>query len=197
MATPTISALYRRIGPGVLINLVAPIVVFELIKSTIDNDTLSLAIGAAVPLLWTIGRLVVARTVDPIGVAAIALYGLGLVVVWLTGGSAIGLELRDAAPTGLIGLACLGSALIRRPIIVPLLRLAGREVTMDVRSATMITALFGVTLVTHAAALTALALSLSVSTYVAVHQVVGLSIVAVGVAGIWWFRHRTTSTPAA
>lgn len=197
MATPTISALYRRIGPGVLINLVAPIIVFELIRSTIDNDTLSLAIGAAVPLLWTVGRLVIARTVDPIGVAGIALYGLGLVVVWLTGGSAIGLELRDAAPTGLIGLACLGSALIRRPIIVPLLRLAGRRVIMDARSATMITSLFGVTLVTHAAALTALALSLSVSTYVAVHQVVGLSIVAVGVAGIWWLRRRTTGTPAA
>lgn len=196
MATPTISALYRRIGPAVLINLVAPILVFELIKSTIDNDTLSLAIGAAAPLLWTLGRFVVARVIDPIGVGGIALYGAGLVVVWLTGGSPLGLELRDAGPTGLIGLALLSSAIVGRPLIVPLLRLIGRRVTMDRHSATVVTTLFGATLVTHAAALTVLALSTSVGTYVAVHQVVGLSIVAAGVAGIWWYRKRVNVTPA-
>jgi hypothetical protein len=186
-----IPALFRKIGPGVLINLVAPIVVFELIKSTLDNDTLSLAIGAAVPLLWTLGRFLATRVVDPIGVAGIGLYGAGLVVVWLTGGSALGLELRDAGPTGLIGLACLGSVVVRRPLIVPLLRLVGRTVTMDRHSATVVTGLFGATLVAHAAALTVLALSLSVGSYVAVHQLVGLSVVAVGVAGIWWYRRRT------
>ncbi|HEY1572144.1 MAG TPA: VC0807 family protein [Pseudonocardiaceae bacterium] len=196
VGTPTITALYRRIGPALLISIVAPIVVFELIRSTVDNDTLSLAIGAAVPLLWTLGRLVVARVVDPIGVAALVLYGVGLLVVWLTGGSALGLELRDAAPTGLIGLVCLGSVLVQRPLVTLLLRLAKRPVALDRRSATMITALAGATLVVHAAALTVLAMSLSVSTYVAVHQVVGLSIVAAGVAGIWWYR-RISVVPAA
>lgn len=196
MGTPSISALYRRIGPAVLINLVAPIVVFELIRSTVDNDTLSLAIGAAVPLLWTLGRLVVSRAVDPIGVAGVALYGAGLLVVWLTGGSALGLELRDAAPTGLIGLACLGSVLVRRPLVTLVLRLIRRPATLDRRSASVITALFGVTLIIHAAALTVLAMSLSVGTYVAVHQVVGLPIVAVGVAGIWWYRRRISPAPA-
>ncbi|HKN99922.1 MAG TPA: VC0807 family protein [Pseudonocardiaceae bacterium] len=194
---PTISALYRRIGPTVLVNIVAPIVVFELIRSEVDNDTLSLAIGAAVPLLWTLGRLAVARVVDPIGVVGVALYGAGLLVVWLTGGSALGLELRDAAPTGLIGLACLGSALVRRPLIVPLLRLFGRSATMSRHAATVITVLFGVTLITHAATLTALALSLSVNSYVAVHQVVGLAVVAAGVAGIWWYRRRIVPSSAA
>ncbi|HEX5116426.1 MAG TPA: VC0807 family protein [Pseudonocardiaceae bacterium] len=197
MGTPSISALYRRIGPAVLVNLVAPIVVFELIKSTVDNDTVSLAIGAAVPLLWTLGRLVVSRAVDPIGVAGVALYGAGLLVVWLTGGSPLGLELRDAAPTGLIGLACLASVLVGRPLIVPLLRLTKRTVTLDRRSAAMITVLAGATLVTHAAALTVLAMSLSVGSYVAVHQVVGLSIVAAGAAGIWWYRRRIIAAPVA
>lgn len=197
MGTPSMSALYRRIGPAVLINLVAPIVVFELIRSTVDNDTLSLAIGAAVPLLWTLGRLVVSRAVDPIGVAGVALYGAGLLVVWLTGGSPLGLELRDAAPTGLIGLGCLASVLVGRPLIVPLLRLTKRTVTLDRRSATMITALAGATLITHAAALTVLAMSLSVGSYVAVHQVVGLSIVAAGAAGIWWYRRRIIAAPVA
>lgn len=197
MGTPTVSALYRRTGPGVLINILAPIVVFELIRSEVDNETLSLAIGAAVPLLWTLGRLAVARVVDPVGVVGVALYGAGLLVVWLTGGSALGLELRDAAPTGLIGLACLGSALVRRPLVVPLLRLFRRTATIGRHAATVITALLGVTLLTHAAALTALALSLPVDGYVAVHQVVGLSVVAAGAAGIWWYRRGILPPSAA
>ncbi|HEX3648336.1 MAG TPA: hypothetical protein VHV49_07900 [Pseudonocardiaceae bacterium] len=178
-------------------NIVVPIVVFELIRSTVDNDTLSLAIGAAVPLLWTLGRLAGSRVVDPIGVVGVALYGVGLLVVWLTGGSPLGLELRDAAPTGLIGLACLGSVLVRRPLVVPVLRLFRRTATLSRHAATMITVLLGATLVTHAAALTVLALSMSVNGYIAVHQLVGLPIVAVGVAGIWWYRRRIDVVPAA
>ncbi len=53
-------------------------------------------------------------------------YGVALLVTWLTGGSALALELRDAVPTGLLGLACLVSVLVGRPLLDVLLRLLGR-----------------------------------------------------------------------
>src|ERR1700754_2312113 len=96
--------MWRRLAPRVLVSIVAPVIVFELIRSSVGSDLTALAIGAAVPVAWTLGRLAVTRKVDPVGVVGTAAFGIGLLVVWLSGGNPLALELRDAVPTGLLGL---------------------------------------------------------------------------------------------
>jgi hypothetical protein len=190
-----LSGLWRRIGPSLVISIVAPVLVYELIRSTVDSDAVALAIGAGAPVLWTLGRLAITRVVDVIGVVGCGLYGIGLLVVWLSGGSPLALELRDAVPTGLVGLACLVSVLVRRPLHAVVLRLAGRPNRPTSRFSFVVTTLIGGTLVVHALALIALALSLPTGTYVGLSQPVGLAIIAAGVAVLFWYRHR--ALPAA
>jgi hypothetical protein len=176
----------------------------------------------------------------------VGLVGIGLLIVWLSGGSPLALELRDVVPTGLIGLACLVSVLVRKPLSLVLLRLfqrrnpqpasigpastgpgsidpvpanpapigpapAGALTTrsapvtpapagpasagrVSIRNAMILTGLLGVTLIVHAAALTALALSVSTTTYVSLSQPVGLPILAVGLLGVLWFRKRVVAS---
>jgi hypothetical protein len=49
----------------VLISAVAPIIVYQLTKSSVDSSVTALAIGAAVPVVWPPGRLAVPREVPP------------------------------------------------------------------------------------------------------------------------------------
>ena len=190
--------------PSIVVSLGAPIAVFTLVRSSVDSDTTAFAIGAAVPLLWTLGRFAVSRKVDPIGVFGVVTYGLALLVTWLTGGSPLALELRDAVPTGLLGLACLVSLLVRRPLVHVLLRFAGRwnpalaeRARRSEGTAGAVTLMVGVLLVVHAGVLCALAFTLPTAAFLGVHQPVGWAILAVGVAGILWYRRRHPALPEA
>ena len=55
---------------------------------------------------------------------------------------------------------------------------------------TVVTGIIGATLVVHSATLTALALTEPTSTYVALSKLVGLPILAAGLAALMWYRRR-------
>ncbi|HEX5405703.1 MAG TPA: VC0807 family protein [Pseudonocardiaceae bacterium] len=189
--------LLRSFGPRLLVTIVAPVLVYQLIQSSVDNDVVALAIGAAVPVVWTLGRLASTRKVDPLGVVSTIGFAVGITIAWLSGGNPLALELRDAVPTGLIGLACVISVLVGRPLYLLMLRfLAKRRPDagpVPVRSATVITEVIGITLVVHAVVLVVFALNVSVSTYVGTSQLIGWLIIGAGVAVIAWYRRRTRS----
>lgn len=191
---------WRQFAPSLVISLVAPFLVYLVAQSYVDSQTTAFAIGASIPVLWTLGRFAVQRKVDPIGVFSVVVFGLALLVTWLTGGSPLVLELRDAAPTGVLGLACLVSVLVRRPLIHAAMTFFGRwNPALAVRAqrtaatSTATTTIVGLVLVVHAAVLTAMALTMSVSAYLGLHQVVGYSILGVGVASAVWYRKRVTA----
>jgi hypothetical protein len=194
---------WRRLAPGALVSVVAPVIVFQLIRSSVDSDLIALAISTAVPVLWTLGRLAVTRKVDPVGVLGIAGFGVGIAVAWMSGGSPLALELRDAVPTGLLGLVCLGSLVVHRPLYQVGLRLLAKrqpgttvpEVTT--RTSTVITAVVGATLMIHAAVLTVLALDVPVGSYVGLSRLIGWPIIAAGVGLAMWYRRRITATTPA
>jgi hypothetical protein len=183
-------ALLRGLLPSIAVNAVAPVAVYESVRSSVDSDVIALALGAAVPVAWTLGRLLIQRKIDPIGILSTGIVGIGLLIAWLSGGSPLALELRDAVPSGLIGLACLVSVLLRRPLHLVVLRLLGRRIPAQVHTSTVVTALIGGTLLVHATVLVMLALSTSTSTYVGLSQPVGWAIIAAGVAITLWYRRR-------
>lgn len=203
-ANPTIPI--RSLLPSVVLNVVVPVVGYELLRTPLHSQVLALAIGAAVPVAWTLGRLTLARRIDPVGLISSAGFGIGLLVAWLSGGNPIMLELRDALPSGLLGVAFLVATAIGRPLTAVLGRLLARR---DPRAApiaanpgrwrvvTVLNVLIGVLLVVHAAALTVLALNVSLGTYVLVSKPVGWGILLVGVVALLAYRRRTLATPPA
>jgi hypothetical protein len=126
-------------------------------------------------------------------------FGVALLVQVLSHGSALAFELQDPAVTGLIGLACLGSVLIGKPLHLVAIRLSARtnaraarmlDAPDLVRSSTIVTLVIGSLTLAHAVAVAVIALTQPVSGFLALSRPVGLSILGVGVLWAWWYRRR-------
>jgi hypothetical protein len=183
---------------SLVINFVAPVAAYYLIHAHVRSSALALALAGAIPVAYTLVTLAVRRRLDPVGVVSVAGFGLGVLVSWASGGNALALELQDPALTGLIGLACLVSVALGRPLHPLLLRLLGRRntryadlATRAQRKTSMVsTAIIGLAFTAHAAALAALALTQNTSTFVAFQHPVGLPPFALGIAALLFYRNR-------
>jgi hypothetical protein len=203
-----------RSGLGALaslvINFVVPLLAYYLIHPHVGSSALALALAGAIPAGYTLIMLAARRRLDPVGVISVVTFGIGVLVSWACGGSTLALELQDPALTGLLGIACLVSAAIGRPLHPVILRLLGRgnaryagiAARAQHTTSMVITAIFGLALTVHAAAVTVLALTQSTSTFVAFQHPVGLPPLGLGIAGVLFYRSRVqarqpTAAPAA
>lgn len=186
-----------------MINLGAPLLAYVLLRPHVHSGIIALVLGAAVPVACTGGVLLWRRRLDAIGVFAIACFAFGLLVVVAAGGNELVFKLREDIWSGLLGLACLISVAIRRPLFVMALRLAARR-SPDIaerasspqarRISTVITGAIGVILLVHALAIVTLALTTSTTTFLAVKGLLSLAIVGGGVAVlVLWIRHQYAS----
>jgi hypothetical protein len=158
-----------------------------------------LLFGALVPLAFTLAKLAWLRRLDPIGVLAVCGFGIVLAVLLATGGNPLVLKLHEAVVTGPLGVVCLLSAAVGRPLHHVLLRLlARRNPALERmvrapgarRSSTVVTVLLGTAMVVHALVLLALALALPTTTYLAVSRPAGIAVLAVSVGSLYWYRNR-------
>jgi hypothetical protein len=191
-----------RSGLGVLaslvINFVVPFLAYYLIHARVASSALALALAGAIPVAYTLVVLAVRHRLDPLGVVSVVTFGIGVLVSWASGGSALALELQDPALTGLIGIACLVSVVIGRPLHPVILRLLGRgnarytDIAARARRGTsmMTTLIIGVAFTVHAVAVTILALTQSTSTFVALQHPVGLPPIALGLGALFFYRSR-------
>jgi len=183
---------------SLVINFVVPFGAYYLIHARVGSSALALAISGAIPVAYTLVTLAVQRRLDPLGVVSVVTFGIGVLISWASGGSVLALELQDPELTGLIGVAFLVSVAIGRPLHPIILRLLGRGnaryadiATRTRRGTSMVTTLvIGLSLTVHAAAVTALALTEPAGTFVALQHVVGLPPVALGFAGLFFYRSR-------
>jgi hypothetical protein len=188
-------AAARRLLPGLLVNAVGATTVYFGLAHWWRPGAPALAVAAGVPVAWTLARYAVRRAVDPVGVVVAAGYGLAVLVSVLTDGSPLALELHEPALTGLLGLACLLSLVVRRPLhgvlCAALSHRAGDSPPAPAgRLSYVVTALVGGTLVVHAGTLLALALTVPVDRYLLLRHLVGLPILALGGAALAWYRQR-------
>jgi len=102
--------------------------------------------------------------------------------------------------TGSLGLVCLASVAVQRPLLLVAEQLTRRHKPIAPparvdpahrRFASRVTAIIGATFTVHGSALVVLALTTSSSTFVALHQAVGLPILGVGLAWLTWYRRRS------
>jgi hypothetical protein len=192
----------RRFSVGMAVRLavngIIPALVYLMLQPRVHSDVTALIIGSAIPVACTAGHLLWRRRLDPVGVMAVTCFGIGLLVAVATGGSELAFKLREVMVTGPLGLACLISVAVHRPLFLMAMRCAARRnqvVARRIRDpvirrrAGLVTALAGALLVVHAVVMVILALTVSTAAYLAVSKAVGYAVLAAG-AGVLVLRHR-------
>ncbi|MGH2884107.1 MAG: VC0807 family protein [Solirubrobacteraceae bacterium] len=180
-----------------------PVVIYLLLRQIVGKDTEALAITAALPTTWVVIMFLWRRQVEWIGVLVVAIFLVVMVLTVVSGGSSLPLKLRNAGFAGVLGLICVISVLVRRPLAILLLQIRARrdpELADGLarmshnkplfRTLAVITALVGITLLVSAAVQTILALTLSTTEFVGSTPVVRWIIYAAGAVPIVWYVRR-------
>ncbi|MGH2892206.1 MAG: hypothetical protein ACRDPM_02905 [Solirubrobacteraceae bacterium] len=188
-----------------------PIAAYLVLREVLHSDGYALAVSALIPLATILARSGTRRRFGLVAAVVTVVLVIALTVSIASGGSALPLKLRRAAITGPLGIACLASVVVRRPLLPALLALlpTGRPALSRLESwrlaltgepAFVLTAIVGLTLVCDALLQVVLALVVSTTTFVAITGLVRLAIAAVGLvvcAGYVRFRWRRPATPQA
>jgi hypothetical protein len=189
--------------PGLAINFVGPVLAYQLVDPHVHSDVTALVVATAVPAAYTAVVLVWRRRLDPVAVVALGCFGLGLLLVIATGGNEFLFKIREDLWTGPLGLACLISLALRRPLGMVALGLRARRSPQlaahlrhpgVVRIATVSTAVVGVLLLVHAAVMVILAIDTSTATFLALQRPISVAMHVCALAPlVWWVRHRQRS----
>jgi hypothetical protein len=182
----------RRRWALLIAGVAIPVACYLILRSALHSDTAALAITETIPVAWALAVGLRQRRVDPIALAAAIVLAVALAISLAAGGSALPLKLRRAVVTGSIGIACLCSVFVRRPLLPaavglmarawPQAKVLTRVLTARAfrQRATALTAIIGITLVADAAAQVTLAFSVSTATFVGVSRLARTAIFALG-----------------
>jgi hypothetical protein len=183
----------------VAVNFGAPLLAYHLIRPHTDSSAMAVALSGAIPVVYTLGVLAVRRKLSTLGVVSVALFGLGVLISWISGGSTLAMNLQDPGLFGLFGIACLVSIAVGHPLHLLILRAMGRSnpryhqvADRAAASGTSMvsTAIIGLAFLGHAIAVTILALTQTTSTFLALQNPVGLPFLGLGVAGLFLYGTR-------
>jgi hypothetical protein len=185
-------------GASVLLSAVLPLIFYERLRHLVGSQVTALLIAAAIPVAWTAGNLAVRRRLDAVGALSVAAFAIGIVMLAVTG-SAFAFKIHDGVLAGSIGVVCLASVAVGRPLFGLLLPKSVSWSGMTRRAvANWVTGTWGVVLVADAAVITLLAATLPTQTFLAIQHPVGLTFIAAGIAAvIWRRRHRPATQPPA
>ena len=111
------------------VNFVLPFLIYSAARGRL-GDVGALMVSSAPPTLWSIVEFIRARKVDALSVLVLA--GIVLSLLAFAGGGGVKvLQLRENLVMGLVGLAFLASAAIRKPLIFALARAATRRQSVE------------------------------------------------------------------
>jgi hypothetical protein len=184
---------------SVAINFAAPLLAYHLIRPHTGSSAMALALSGAIPVVYTLAILAVRSKLSALGVVSVALFAIGVLASWVSGGGALAMELQDPALFGLFGIACLVSIAVGHPLHQVILRAMGRRnphyTQVADRAAasgtsTVSTAIIGLAFLGHAVAVAVLALTQTISTFLALQNPVGLPFLGLGVAGLFIYGTR-------
>lgn len=177
----------------VLGSLALTLIAFFALRAALGNSTTALAITDGIPLAGLLVIGIAHRRLERAALIPVVVFTVALLVSIASGGSALPLELRRAAFPGAVGLACLISLVVRRPLLLEAAArmprpdtdpAAGEENRLERpgarRMLSGLTAIVGVTGLADAIAQVVLALSLSTSQFVVAAHVASYAIIGGG-----------------
>lgn len=181
---------------------VAPLVVYFVLHAQRVGDTEALALAWFVPVLWTVGSSIWRRKIDLLTLGGVLAYGIAVGVAVVLGAGSLPLKLQRAFIGGVVGIVCLVSFAIQRPIAVVLVRRVassrGIEDAIDpdvVQRLGRLTLILGVGCMGNAAVHVALAILLPTATFLIASIVIHMITVAgVLVSAFLLFRGRRRSS---
>ena len=191
---------WLRVGLDVAVNFAAPVLIFNWAEPQ-WGETRALLGATVPPLLWGAGSFVKERKVDALSVIALAGITMSL-LMFVSGGSAQLIALKEKMVTLLFGFAFLGSALIGKPLIYPLARAtmarqsreaaesfdARRDSAGQHHTVMVMTWVWGVGLLADALLSILLVYSVPMRLYLIVSPILGY--VTFGGLGAWTFLYR-------
>jgi hypothetical protein len=180
--------------------IVLPVTAYVVLKATTHNTTDALAVTETIPVVWILAGGLLRRRLNPIAVIAAVVLGGALAITALTGGSALPLKLRRASVTGPLGIACLLSVAIHRPLLPALVKLVARSVppratglidrfhrAIAENRASVLTAIVGITLLADAVAQVTLALTVSTTVFIGTSRLARIILAAAGLAACGFY----------
>ena len=188
---------------SVLISGFAPLLAYFAISPHVAEDVTALALAWLIPVLWTLVSSLWRRRLDVFGLLGMIAYGITLAISVVFGTGALPLKLHHGLVGAVIGLVCLGSVAIDKPILLYIVRLRTRntpnaamvEIALSnprtVRRITRVTLLIGVATLADAVLQTALAITLSTSAFLLVTTAIHIAVivvVALILLTLLWFR---------
>lgn len=192
----------REIG----FNVALPWLVYVLAQPSMGR-THALMASALPPIVWSLVQLIRKRRVDALSVFVVAGIGLSL-LAFLGGGSFRMLELREHLVSGVMGVVCLGSVAIRRPVAAVVLRtMVEREpgapdsrladLLDDHARLTRMTLLVGCLLLVQTAFAGGLVFTLPVRAFLVVSPIVNYALLGFMCAGVFLYsKHRERKAAA-
>jgi len=195
--TRLVRAVAWRMGVSTIVAGIAPVAAYLIARPRVDSNATALAITFAVPVVWAGLTALWHGRLDLDGSLTIGAYGLALVVTIISGGSALPLKLHAAAETAVVGVACLVSVVLRRPLLLLGLRFMARKNGRRrgawhravsepalLHTFSVITVIVGVGFLVEAASQVALALVVPTLLFVALSLPVRFAVYGSG-AGLW------------
>jgi hypothetical protein len=175
------------------------------LSQTLHDDLAALAITEAIPIAWLLAAGARKRRVDPIVLAAAAVLAIAVAVSLAASGSTLPLKLRRSVITGTLGLACIGSILLGRPLLPSGLERmtrgwpGGSRIARALRGhaspreSTVITAIIGTTLLADAVAQAGLAFGVTTAVFLGASRIARICIFALGLGACGVYMGRRPS----
>ncbi len=182
-----------------VVNVGLPWLVYTLAKPRL-GEVHAIMASAGPPMVWSLVEFARRRTFDAISVLVLGGIALSL-IGYAFGGSPRLLLMRESLVTGLIGLAFLGSAAIRRPLIYVLANAtmtrrsaaegeefrAARDQPGFRRAMTVMTLVWGSGFVAETCVRSVLVFSIPVSRFLIIAPIMGYG--TIGLLALWTFLY--------
>jgi hypothetical protein len=186
-----------KLGPQIVrlaISGLSPLIMYFVIRPHMGNDTQALALAWFIPVVWTLGSSLWQRRLEVFGLLGVAAYGITLAISIIFGAGALPLKLHHALLGGAVGLVCLISYAMKKPVFVLLARRLTKNTAQAsqmegalanpavVRRMSTITLMIGIACLANAALQTALAILLSTGAFLLASTAVHVATL-VGIVG--------------
>ncbi len=177
----------------------APLITYFAIRPFVASDTDRLAIAWFIPVAWTIGSSLWLQRLDVFALLGVVTYGVALSIAIFFNAGSLPLKLHHAVLGGAVGLVCLFSSAMGKPIFVLFIRWLSKQTAqatqievalanpLVVQRISRLTLVIGIASLADAVIQTALAILLSTSAFLAVTTAIHVAAVVGIVLGVFFW----------